>query len=449
MKKRILDLILKNPGLKITALIFAIILWFFVVSVNDPDNTRTMVVPVQVINTDVLENTNEYYVLTGKTTVTFQVTGKRSVLDRLTPANFSATADMNNLDRENSRIPVEIQTLSSASSVTLSSKARYLDVTIGQKKEKKLVITGVAKGTPADGFAVADTVVAPNVIRLNGPTDIINKVVSAAAYVDVEGMSSTISESVVVKFLDENGGEVESALMESNLTTVEVTANIRPVKSVAILIETKGELKEGLALGEVTAEPERITVIGPSSVLNDLTEVIVPSSVIDLTTISKNFETTVDISAYLPQGVSLLNQKQSSIKIKVGILERVKKTFEIPAANFTFTNVEPGMKATLQEQRLSVEISGLEADLEKLKASDITGSIDCSGLTEGSHKVNVKLNLNEEFTASTVSGDVMISPSSQTDTPPSDTGENENSGSSGNSGTSASSPTSSLNSGSF
>ncbi len=448
MKKRILDLILKNPGLKITALLFAIVLWFFVVSVNDPDNTRTIVVPVQVVNADILESTNEYYVLSGKTTVTFQVTGKRSVLDRLTAANFSATADMNNLDRENSRIPIEIQTLTNTSALTLSSKARYLDVTIGQKKDKKLVITGVAKGTPADGFAVADTEVVPNIIRINGPSDVINRVVSATAYVDVEGMSSTISEAVVVKLLDENGAEVESSFLETNLTTVEVTANIRPIKSVAILIETKGELKEGLALGEVTAEPERITVIGPSSVLNDLTEVVVPSSVIDLTTISKNFETTVDISAYLPQGVSLLNQKQSSIKIKVEILERVKKTFEIPAANFTFTNVEPGMKATLQEQRLSVEISGLEADLEKLKASDITGSIDCSGLTEGSHKVNVKLNLNQEFTASTVSGDVMISSATQTDTPGQDSGEPQNSGSSQNPTSSGSSATSGNTSGS-
>ena len=448
MKKRILDLILKNPGLKITAVLFAIVLWFFVVSVNDPDNTRTIVVPVQVVNADILESTNEYYVLSGKTTVTFQVTGKRSVLDRLTAANFSATADMNNLDRENSRIPIEIQTLSNASALTLSSKARYLDVTIGQKKDKKLVITGVAKGTPADGFAVADTEVVPNIIRINGPSDVINRVVSAAAYVDVEGMSSTISEAVVVKLLDENGAEVESSFLETNLTTVEVTANIRPIKSVAILIETKGELKEGLALGEVTAEPERITVIGPSSVLNDLTEVVVPSSVIDLTTISKNFETTVDISAYLPQGVSLLNQKQSSIKIRVEILERVKTTFEIPAANFTFTNVEPGMKATLQEQRLSVEISGLEADLEKLKASDITGSIDCSGLTEGSHKVNVKLNLNQEFTASTVSGDVMISAVTQTDTPGQESGEPQNSGSSQNPTSSGSSATSGNTSGS-
>ena len=448
MKKRILDLILKNPGLKITAVLFAIVLWFFVVSVNDPDNTRTIVVPVQVVNADILESTNEYYVLSGKTTVTFQVTGKRSVLDRLTAANFSATADMNNLDRENSRIPIEIQTLSNASALTLSSKARYLDVTIGQKKDKKLVITGVAKGTPADGFAVADTEVVPNIIRINGPSDVINRVVSATAYVDVEGMSSTISEAVVVKLLDENGAEVESSFLETNLTTVEVTANIRPIKSVAILIETKGELKEGLALGEVTAEPERITVIGPSSVLNDLTEVVVPSSVIDLTTISKNFETTVDISAYLPQGVSLLNQKQSSIKIRVEILERVKKTFEIPAANFTFTNVEPGMKATLQEQRLSVEISGLEADLEKLKASDITGSIDCSGLTEGSHKVNVKLNLNQEFTASTVSGDVMISAVTQTDTPGQESGEPQNSGSSQNPTNSGSSATSGNTSGS-
>ena len=448
MKKRILDLILKNPGLKITAVLFAIVLWFFVVSVNDPDNTRTIVVPVQVVNADILESTNEYYVLSGKTTVTFQVTGKRSVLDRLTAANFSATADMNNLDRENSRIPIEIQTLSNASALTLSSKARYLDVTIGQKKDKKLVITGVAKGTPADGFAVADTEVVPNIIRINGPSDVINRVVSATAYVDVEGMSSTISEAVVVKLLDENGAEVESSFLETNLTTVEVTANIRPIKSVAILIETKGELKEGLALGEVTAEPERITVIGPSSVLNDLTEVVVPSSVIDLTTISKDFETTVDISAYLPQGVSLLNQKQSSIKIRVEILERVKKTFEIPAANFTFTNVEPGMKATLQEQRLSVEISGLEADLEKLKASDITGSIDCSGLTEGSHKVNVKLNLNQEFTASTVSGDVMISAVTQTDTPGQESGEPQNSGSSQNPTSSGSSATSGNTSGS-
>lgn len=447
MKKRILDLILKNTGLKITALVFAIILWFFVVSVNDPDNTRTMIVPVQVVNADVLEETNEYYVLSGKTTVTFQVTGKRSVLDKLTASSFSATADMNNLDRENSRIPIEIQTLSNASSVTLSTKSKYLDVTIGQKKDKKLVISGIAKGTPADGFAVADVDVAPNIIRINGPSDIINRVVTAAAYVDVEGMSSTISESVVVKLLDENGSEVESSFLDTNLTAVEVTADIKPIKSVAILVETKGELKEGLALGEITAEPDRVTVIGPSAVLNDLTEIVVPPSVIDLSTITKNFETTVDISAYLPSGVSLQNQKQSSIKIKVTVLDRVKKTFEIPAANFTFTNVEPGMKATLQESKLSVEISGLEADLEKLKASDITGSIDCSGLTEGSHKVNVKLNLNAEFTASTVTGDVMISPGTSADTSGQGSGGSANLDSSGNTDTSASSGTSQKNSG--
>lgn len=423
MNKKLKDLLTRNIGLKILALIFSLFLWFFVVSVNDPEQTQTFTAAVQVTNADVLEQTGEYYqVADGKTTVTFQATAKRSILDRLTSADFTATADMNFLDREKGRIPVEISVNRYVTQVNLSTRARYLNVVIGEKTSSKFVIEGEVKGTPADGFAVSSVAVSPNIVTVDGPSTKVKKISQVVATVDVDGMSKDVTEAVVPTFQDENGDAIDTSDLTINLSSVQVTAEINSVKAVAIKVDTTGELGEGLELDKISTDPSTVTIVGSSSILNDITDITIPSTVVDLSTITEDFETTVDITRYLPDGVSLLNSKEGTVKIQVDVISHQEKVFVVPTANITLTNVANGYKAEFTAQSIDVTISGLETKLDALSATEITGSVDCSGLSEGAHKVNVQLNLDEGLTASTVTAEVDI----KTDTASQNTGENGN-----------------------
>ncbi len=340
MNKKLKDLLTRNIGLKILALVFSLFLWFFVVSVNDPEQTQTFTAAVQVTNADVLEQTGEYYqVADGKTTVTFQATAKRSILDKLTSADFTATADMNFLDREKGRIPVEISVNRYVTQVNLSTRARYLNVVIGEKTSSKFVIEGEVKGAPADGFAVSSVAVSPNIITVDGPSTKVKQISRVVATVDVDGMSKDVTEAVVPTFLDENGDAIDTSDLTINLSSVQVTAEINSVKAVAIKVDTTGELGEGLELDKISTDPSTVTIVGSSSILNDITDITIPSTVVDLSTITEDFETTVDITRYLPDGVSLLNSKEGTVKIQVDVISHQEKVFVVPTANITLTNV--------------------------------------------------------------------------------------------------------------
>ena len=94
MKKKILKKLLNNLPLKILSILIAIVIWYVVVSVNDPIVKERFDVPVQV--------TNEAYIAAGKKTyqiaeeyqtVTVTVTDNNSVVSRLKASDITVTAD--------------------------------------------------------------------------------------------------------------------------------------------------------------------------------------------------------------------------------------------------------------------------------------------------------------------------------------------------------------------
>ena len=86
---------LDDIGLKILAVALSVLLWLIVVNVDDPTQTKTFTTTVDVINAEVLTDAGRYYeIVDGNNTVSFRVTAKRSVMERLSGTDFTATADM-------------------------------------------------------------------------------------------------------------------------------------------------------------------------------------------------------------------------------------------------------------------------------------------------------------------------------------------------------------------
>ena len=385
-----------NIGFKILALVFSIALWMIVVNVDDPEQTKTFTATVQVINENVLTDQGKYYTLTDGNTVSFRVTAQRSVLERLSSSDFTATADMNYLE-DDERIPVDITVNRYASSVRISAQRLYLKVEVGDEMDARFSIRGETTGDPADGFAVDEVSVVPNVISVRGPAEYVSKIESVRAYCDVTGRNMDTSETVVPVFYDADGKEVDTTRLQVSVDTVDVYVEIVSVKEVPIVVETSGSLADGLELTGITTDPATVMIKGESSELNRVTNITIPASVISLSDITQDLTTTVDITSYLPEGVTLLDSQDAQVSVKVGVAGETTQEFDVPVDNISVRNLERGYTTSFSASTDKVSITALQSELSRLSANSITGYVDVSGLVPGTYNLPITMNLDEDY----------------------------------------------------
>lgn len=385
-----------NIGFKILALVFSIALWMIVVNVDDPEQTKTFTATVQVINENVLTDQGKYYTLTDGNTVSFRVTAQRSVLERLSSSDFTATADMNYLE-DDERIPVDITVNRYASSVRISAQRLYLKVEMGDEMDARFSIRGETTGDPADGFAVDEVSVVPNVISVRGPAEYVSKIESVRAYCDVTGRNMDTSETVVPVFYDADGKEVDTTRLQVSVDTVDVYVEIVSVKEVPIVVETSGSLADGLELTGITTDPATVMIKGESSELNRVTNITIPASVISLSDITQDLTTTVDITSYLPDGVTLLDSQDAQVSVKVGVAGETTQEFDVPVDNISVRNLERGYTTSFSASTVKVSITALQSELSRLSANSITGYVDVSGLVPGTYNLPITMNLDEDY----------------------------------------------------
>ncbi len=409
MWTKVKNILTANVGLKILAVCFALGLWLLVVNIDDPSQTKTFTATVQVINEQVLTDAGKYYTIDdGKNTVSFRVTAKRSVIERLSNSDFIATADMNYLE-DNSRVPIDISVSRLSNSISISAKTQYLQVTIGNRKTQKFVIDAETTGSPAEGCAVGETSVSPNVVTITGPAEIVSTINKVVASCDVTDMSSDIRENVVPILYDSKGKPVDTTGLELSVTTVEVSVTMLTTKTVKINVDTRGTLAAGLQLDRITTSPETIAIKGDGERINEISSITIPSSVVDLSTITEDFNTTVDITSYLPDDVSLVDSTKAQVTVKVSLASKVSKTYNVPTANLTVKNLDSTQKVTFSDSTVAVTITGLESELAKIEEANLTGSIDVSGLTiDAVHPVTITWDLDDALEASTTTTKIKI-----------------------------------------
>ena len=397
-----------NIGLKIAAFFFAVLLWIIVVNVDDPSQSKTFTTNVQLVNEDVLIDQGKYYnIPENGNTVSFRVTAKRSIMERLSASDFTATADFNNLEND-LRIPVEISANRYASSVGISSNQKYIYLEIGEEMEQKFVISGETSGNPADGFAVGEISVKPNVITISGPAELVAQVDHVEAVCDISGMDTEITESVVPTILNSSGDVLDTTKLTLSETTVKVTVEMLSVKTVGVEFETSDVLSDGTLIRSVTVDPETISIMGSPEVINGITSIRIPSDVIDMSAVTASVETTVDIRTYLPDGVSLAAGTEAQVRISIDVDEDSEELLSIPTANLTIQNLDPEYTAEFTSDRISVRVTGTQSALDSINESEIAGYVDASGLSEGEHTVSVTLNLDEGITASATTAQIDI-----------------------------------------
>ncbi len=383
MKQKIINALTKDVGLKILAVIFSFLLWLVVVNIDDPTQTRTFTAVVTVTNADVLKSAGKLYeIKDGVNTVSFRVTAKRSIIEKLSSSDFSATADMNSLENEE-RIPVTIAAKSYANYITISSKQNYLYVVLEDEQTERFVIEAQTTGTIETGLTVDSVSSSPTVITVTGPEDVVSAIDKVVASANITGVTSNFTESVIPKFYDSEGKEVDSKELTLSVSTVSVSVTFSNIKTVDLVVKTSGTLDSSLTLDSIKTDPSSVGIKGEATALNDVTSITIPDTVINLSDLTGSFTTTVDISSYLPEGITLADGSSSKVTIYVLMSGETASTAEVSADNISLTNIPEGLAVSLDATSVTVNVFGTSDTLSSLDASTIKGTIDCTNLTVG------------------------------------------------------------------
>ena len=433
MGNKILKTLTKNLGFKILAVVFAFILWLVVYNTDDPTITVSYTTNVTVENASVVTDMNKCYeVLNGTNTVSFAVTAKRSVLNKLEDTDFTAVADMNrmivNEDGDKANVPIEIISKRSNSSLKYNEKNKYLEVSLEDLMKRRFIITADTSGKVSDGYALGEvTVTNPNVLNVSGPASIVNKIDSVVATIDVDGMSMNLSDNVIPALYDADGQEIDTTKLKLSNTTVTISAKILSVKEIPLVFSTSGVPYGDNRVVEISSKPETIKVKGSSTTLNPLSSLNIPGDVLNVSGASEDITTTIDISEYLPDGVELVNASDATVTVTVRIEAYESKKFNLSTSQINVNGLDSNYDLSFDQSTVAVTVSGLKNDLNKLNTSQLSASIDVTDLGVGTHQVNLDLNLDEDnYAYQTITVTIEIKDKTKNDSENTDDDSSEN-----------------------
>lgn len=427
MLQKIAKIITNNFGLKILAVVISVVFWLVIVNVEDPEKTLTFTVQVNIENADYLTNQGKTYeILNGSDTIKFTATAKRSIIEKMTDGDFEVTADMKDIVNM-SEVPITITPTKYSNQITLTKKTMYVQLNVEDLVTKSFDLKVDTKGKISNGYTMSGLEVTPSKVTVSGPASVIESIERAAVEVDVSSIYSDFEKEAEIIFYDTKGKRIDASRLTLNRDTAIVSAGVLQTKTVPVEYEASGTPASGYQIGTVTGSITQVVIQGKKDALQDIESIKVSGTALNVSGKSETVEAAIDLTDYLPKGVSLIDEQENDSTVTIEIEGVSQATYDVPAENITFNNVASGYKASLQGAYVQVTLTGYPSALQALSASDIKGTADLTGLGEGTHVVEIKLSGNYE-TLETVHATVLIQSESEGGTLNNNDGTGQSSG---------------------
>ena len=203
--------------------------------------------------------------------------------------------------------------------------------------------------------------------------------------IDVDGATNNVSASAPIILYDALGERVDSSRLKMNLDNINVGQEILYTKTVDVVCNYSGEPESGYkATGEMQITPQRVTLAGLRSVLDNINQVTIPATAVNISGQDSTYKTTVNIFNYLPSGIESADDSfRGTVSVTVDIEKETSKTFSIYFNKISFEGLPAGMSAEIQngfesalDNKVEVTVNGLLKDFENVNPSDIKVEAD-------------------------------------------------------------------------
>ncbi|MDO5018233.1 MAG: CdaR family protein [Lagierella massiliensis] len=382
-----------NWPFKLISLIFAVALWYYVVSETNPNIRKEFkMIPVMYKNEDVLKRKNMAIVEPTDPVVNVTLEGKRNVVSRVRRNDILVYADLNELN-DKGEVTLSFSAPQGTSIVEKSEYKLSLKIDEIMTLVKKVEVKRIGE-LPSDNITVTGIEVVPSEVKITDEKKLIDKISKVVVPIDLSVITEDTSISKKIEIFDSN----ENIMNDLSVDHTDVTVNVlvSSTKQVPIKPSYKNEPfdfnSEDLKLSK-----NKITIIGQKEILDKVKDI--STQTIDLEDFVNN--TTKSIKLNFPDNISPLSREDRFIDItyssNVG-QGQPSKLFTVSTDNIEALNKPQGKALMLPADlaEVSVRIFGDAKVVETVKLNDFNLKIDLKDLDDGEHSVPIIAELKKE-----------------------------------------------------
>ena len=320
----------KNAPLKLISLLCAFLVWLAVVNVANPIQTKSIEIPVNITNDEVLESSNLTYEIEGKSTVTLLINARARDIYRFTSEDFKAYADLSELYSVTGAVPVTVEVLDDEQYLASNGEGVKYEVkapgTVHIKTEelqtKRFSLTHHVTGDPAGNkdYLPGKVKLTPNYVYVRGPVSQIGQISSVGVEINIEGKDSDLSGTAVPKFYDANDNELT---LSSAVTVlggdISYELTMLKVKNLALDFQVSGQVADGYRLTGVECGVDSVSVAGLRSVLANMNTLPIESPQLSAEGLTGDKECVIDLEEFIPPGLELAGMDSTSVTVTLKV----------------------------------------------------------------------------------------------------------------------------------
>lgn len=375
------------------AILCAVFLWMYVVTVVTPDDDVTVSnIPIVFQGESKLSSEHEL-ILSNKSvaTVTVKFHGSRVDLKRLSDDKSGVTAvvDVSQFTSEREYSVGYDIVLPSAlqdNVVQIVDRTpRTIQFTVEKLAHKQVPVKGLFDGTIAPGYVEGDLHFDQDTVKVTGPQKLVDQVNYAQVVVGGNNVSETFTRQVSITLFDNENQEMHSNDLVLSASEIEVTLQVLMEKTLPVTVTPvygPGAMEENVT---VAVNPANVTLRGPSAVLENMTEV----SLGELVLANAQDGVAIPIEITLPEEVSSATElTQAEVTATFNGLE----ILELPVTTILPENLAEGMTAKNMTSNLMVTLRGPSEELEAFDETMLKAVADLSEYSQsGSFTVPVRI----------------------------------------------------------
>ncbi len=388
MKSKVFSLVI--------SVVIAFAMWVYVTAVVSPDSEKTYYnIPIILENENVLADRG-LMITSQIPAITMELKGNRTDLNELNEANINVFVDLADIKAAGDHLlkfdTSYPGTIPKGDIVELSYSLDRIPITVENKLKKSVPVVVTYPGTVPEGFIAykEDAVLDFKTIEISGPESVVKQVGQAHVEVNMEGRDETFAEQFGFVLCNAAGEPVDVAMVTTNTESVNVSVQIQRYMDVGFVVEVidgGGATRETC---EIKITPEIIRVSGSDTLLEKMSDIELGT--IDLGKMKKDGELTFPI--VLPEGVT---NETGVTEVTVEVKFPALKTKKFSVTNIIPNNVPEDLELEIITKVLEVEIRGPVAEIDAMKASDITATVDLKGAQIGTSTIKATISIDRKF----------------------------------------------------
>ncbi|MGN7118076.1 YbbR-like domain-containing protein [Lysinibacillus odysseyi] len=271
-------------ALRIIAFVLALALFFYVKTGIDAGRENNPTADLDILYNVPLEvyYDDENLLVTGlPETVDVTISGSPQLIAQTKiRQDYKVFVDLNSLMIGEHHVPIQYEGFSDKLNVSIEPSSVNIGIEERVTKEFK-IDPEMSNRLLADDYVVKDMTVNPSTVKVTGAKSVIESISYVKATVTGEqGIKESFEQDANVKVLNTDLNRLDVVVQPEK---VKVKAEIEEYsREVPITIKQTGQLKEGISLDKIFAEPSKLKVYGKKALIDELKEIVVEFDVSDL-----------------------------------------------------------------------------------------------------------------------------------------------------------------------